>query len=277
VAVTEKLNPDRVLLLKHGDASALAGLRLTPGLEVAEDGDQLWLRFDGGRLAEAEHRALRQPSRTTGGGAALAATNPPAAVSLAKQFAALPAVGRFECLPSGELLPLDQRVPVRRLPALAWQPIARWLQVTAPASAFPGSPPRPVALKLVRSHVEQEPDMLTCGLDEFLAFSRQAAQVRLESLQFAARQDGRVQIRGRPLPPLPGRRFVMHRGIAVPAGFTWEPAVSVEVLARCFAVNGDTLVLWNEDGTITRLHGEQFVPATRSAVRLTHLAVNQRA
>jgi hypothetical protein len=55
----------------------------------------------------------------------------------------------------------------------------------------------------------------------------------------------------------------------VPAGFAWKPAVSPEVLARRFGGSGDALVVWNEDGTIVRLHGEQFVQASRSSARAT--------
>ena len=96
--------------------------------------------------------------------------------------------------------------------------------------------------------------------------------MRLDRLQFAAAVDGRVLVRGKPQPPLPGQRFIIYSGVAVPAGFTWQPAVSPGVLARRFAVSGEALVLWNKDGTITRLQGEQFIPVSRSAVRATKQA-----
>ena len=110
--------------------------------------------------------------------------------------------------------------------------------------------------------------MLTT-LEEFHRFIFKAANVRLERLRFAASNDGRVLVHGTPLPPLPGQRFVLHQGVAVPAGFTWQPAVTPEIAARRFGVSGDALVLWNDDDTITRLHAEQLVPVTRSAVVAT--------
>jgi hypothetical protein len=78
-----------------------------------------------------------------------------------------------------------------------------------------------------------------------------------------------VLVKGTPLPPLPGQRFVLYQGVAVPAGFAWQPAVSAEVVIQRFNVSGDALVLWNADDTITRLHQEQLIPVTRSAVRKT--------
>jgi hypothetical protein len=159
------------------------------------------------------------------------------------------------------------------LPELRWQPLNAWLHVELPVAAFPAQEPRTVSLRLVRSTEEREPELLLTSLEEFQRFAIQAAQVRLDRLQFAAHLSGNVLVRGMPLPPLPGQRFVLHGGVAVPAGLAWQPAVNDQVLARCFGVSGDALVLWNEDGRITRLHGEQFVGATRSAVRTTAQAM----
>lgn len=209
------------------------------GVEVAEAGNDIWIR------------------------------GKPADESLDIALSSLPACARYERLVSNALRRVDQRVPCGRLPELHWQPLSSWLQVGLPSAALPGNEPKPASLQLVRSTVEREPELLLTTLDDFKRFVMQAAQVRLDRLQFAAAADGRVIVRGKPLPPLPGRRFGLHQGVAVPAGFAWQPAVSSEVLARRFGVSGDALILWNEDGSIVRLHGEQFVSASRSAVRAT--------
>lgn len=222
--------------------AALAAIRLISGIEVAETGKEIWLRGQRGND------------------------------SLDEKLSALPANARYEWLNPDQLRRMDQRVPSGRFPPLQWQPLAAWLQVELPTAALPALEPRPVSLHLIRSTEEREPELLLTDIDAFQKFASQAAQVRLNCLQFAAADDGRVVVRGKPLPPLPGRRFVIHGGVAVPSGFAWQPAVSPEVLVRRFAVSGDALVLWNEDGTITRLHGEQFIPVSRSAVRTTKQA-----
>ena len=231
------------ICIAREDAASLAALRLTMGLEVAESGQDVWLR--GQRGDE----------------------------SLDAKLSALPARGRYELLAENHLRQIDRRVPSARLPNLRWQPLEAWLQVELPVAAFPANEPASVPLRLVRSTDERNPELLFTRFAEFKRFAEQGAQVRLDRLQFAADAGGRVLVRGRPLPPLPGCRFILHGGVAVPAGFAWQPAVSAEVLTRRFGVSGDALVLWNEDGTITRLHGEQFVPATRSAVRATGQAL----
>lgn len=237
------MNLPWVIRLATEDSSALASLRLVAGIEVAEVEPELWLRGQ------------------------------PADEALAAKLSALPARARYELLATNQLRQVGHRVPSARLPDLRWQPLNTWLRVGMPVAALPAREPSPISLELVRSGNEREPELLLTTLESFQHFATQAAQVRLDRLQFAATTDGRILVRGTPLPPLPGRRFVLHQGMAVPAGFAWQPAVSAEVVARRFGATGDSLVLWNEDGTITPLHSEQFVPATRSAVRATVQAV----
>ena len=228
-----------VINIAREDAESLARLRLVPGIEVSEAVDLIWLRG-----AHADEQ-------------------------LETRLAALPARDRYEWLASNQLRPLDRRIPSGHLPDLRWQPLDMWLQAEMPVAALPATETGRISLCLLRTSDEREPELLLTSMEEFGTFAAAAAQVRLDRLQFAADAAGRVLVRGRPLPPLPGRRFVLHGCIAVPAGFSWQPAVHADVLVRAFNVANDSLVLWYENGTITRLHGEQFVPASRSAVRAT--------
>jgi hypothetical protein len=221
------------------DVSALAPLRLMSGVEIAVAGAEIWLR-----------------------GKALEDT-------IAARLSALPARGRFEWIGSDQLRRLDRRIPSERLPAASWHPLSEWLRVELPVAALPGFLPATIPLRLVRSVDERDPDLLLTTLEAFHRFVLEAASVRLERLRFAASDDGPVLVHGTPLPPLPGKRFVLHQSIAVPAGFTWRPAVSAEVAARRLVVSGAALVLWNEDDTVTRLHAEQLIPVTRSGVAAT--------
>jgi hypothetical protein len=181
----------------------------------------------------------------------------------------LPARARYELLPPNQLRLIGERVPSARLPEVIWQPLNRWIQPGVTTSALPGDIPSGVPLRLVRCSREQAPELLLTSTEIFLSYTQQAPRVRLERLQFAADERSRVLVRGTPLPPLPGQRYVLHGSVAVPVGFGWEPAISVEALARVFGISGDALVLWDEAGTYSRLHEEQFIPVTRSAVRAT--------
>jgi hypothetical protein len=127
----------------------------------------------------------------------------------------------------------------------------------------------PIRLRLARTAREMTPNLLITDFSSWAGFALTAGVIRLSPLRFAVNETGRVLVHGQPLPPLPGRRFVEQNQIAVPAGLTWQPEVSVEVVRRLFHVNNDTLVVWEGDESFIRLHSEQWVPATRSAVRAT--------
>jgi hypothetical protein len=227
------------------DGATLAALRLFEAIEVGEREGEIWLRGRAGSEA------------------------------LDTKLAALPALERFEWLATNRLRRIDQRVPSGTLPELAWKPIATWTQVRMPLAALPAEPPAKAKLVLTRSTVERDASLLVTSLEEFQNFCASAAAIRLNPLRFAANANGEVLVKGAPLPPLPGQRFVLHGRIAAPAGFAWRPEVSVEVLERCFGVSGDAMILWHEDGTMTRLHSEQFIPVTRNAVRATAEALKE--
>jgi hypothetical protein len=264
-----------IICLAREDASALAPLRLLAGMEVAEAGPCVWLRGPaerGGVESQPQPRAQFNAPKSSGrfsGGRPRGGRNE----SLAARLAALSVQARYELLPPNQLRLRHERVPSARLPELRWQPLNLWLQAELPPAALPANNPAPVSLRLVRSTQESQPGLLLTRLAAFREYAVQAARVRLDCLQFAADAAGRLLVRGHPLPSIPGQRFVLHGGVAVPAGFGWEPAVSVAVLARCFGVSGDAIVLWNDDGSITRFHGEQFIPVTRAAVRATESAL----
>lgn len=228
-----------VITLAPGDGMTLSPLRLEPELQIAETKASLWLRGPAGQDA------------------------------LDAKLAALPARERFELIGAEQLRLVDQRVPAHKLPMASWQSLSAWLQVALPAAALPGNLPPGIRLRLMRSSAEREPEVLLTTLEALRGFCGNAPQIRLDPLQFAVDASGHALVRGHPLPPLPGKRFILHGGVAVAAGYQWSPAVSDDVVARTLGVTAGALVLWNEDETVGRLHAEQFVPLTRSAIQAT--------
>lgn len=227
------------------DAAALAALRRQPGVEVAGDAAHTWLRGQ------------------------------PGDEKLARLLAALPAIARYEWYPKQDRLRLiNERMSARTLPQLSWQPLSAWLQVELPSTTLPGFVPEPIMPALARCADEREAAVLLTTLPELETFVLSAPQVRLERLQMAAAAEGQVLVRGTPLPPVTGRRFVLHAEcIAVPAGYTWTPTISTQVLRKLFNAPAGALVLWGENGTITILTEEQFIPLTRRALLATQRAV----
>ncbi len=232
-----------MIRLARADAVAVNALRLVPGLEVAEDDGDIWLRGNSA-VEEFEHT-----------------------------LQALPALERFEWLPPDRLRPIYSRLPTVLLPSLTWQPIGKWSQVALPTAALMVQEPIAVSLCLERSAEEKPANVLLTDFKEWMAFALQAAEIRLGRLKFAVSSQREVVIWGTPLPPIPGQPFVEVAGIAVRAGFCWRPAVSPQVLRQVFQAGEEALVLWRGDGSVSRLHPEQLLPASRRAVRATAMAL----
>lgn len=224
--------------LGRADAASLDSLRLTPGLEAAIVGDMVWLR--GGIMDNA----------------------------LGLQLCKLPWRERYGVLDGGRLRRLHSRLPCGFLPNAQWMPLAQVVWPTPPAIAMPAPLSQRVALRLERSWEEREPDVLVIANPAWLAYAESASLSRLTPLRFAQSRHHAL-VRGRPLPPLPGERFVEVEGVAVPAGFHWFPRVEAALLRGMLGLKEGDLALFRPDGNITRIASDRFVTASRSAVRLS--------
>jgi MoxR-vWA-beta-propeller ternary system domain bpX2 len=229
------------------DASGLADLRLLPGLEIAQMAHVYWLR--GPAWDSALGLALRRVS----------------------------GLRVFRVLPDGALLRQGARVPEGRLPELRWEPlrIAAAVQLAAPLPG--GVRPSPVSLRLVRTSVEQPARGLLTDAPSWRDWADRAPNIRLQPLRFAAARDGRVWIEGAPISTLSGQRFQVAEGVGVPCGFTWQPAIDAQALARWLGLAKGDAALASTGSEWEIIKDEQFVPATRSGARLTAEALQGHA
>jgi len=234
------MNARFALALPQVEAACLAAVRRWPGLEVCEAAGTVWLRAP--HLDDDQWEFCRR----------------------------LPGADRYTLADDGRLLRVGMLVPHGRPPAGPWRPIVQWLGVELPTTDSPPPPPPPAPLALVRSTVERAPTWLLTDLETWTAYAATAPQVRLACWSVAADPAGRVEVRGTPLPPLPGARFVETDGIAVPLGYAWSPGVPAALLRQAFRLEHGDALLWTADGTRRRIAAGDWVRATRSAVRLTH-------
>jgi hypothetical protein len=239
------------LELDAGDIASLGRLRLERGLEACQQGDRLWLR--GGNLDE----------------------------SLALRVRQLPALERYTVLSDQALVAEGHQVPHGYLPQGPWLPLAELIEIARPESGSAAHENgvlntwMPASLVLVRDDLIREPNLLLARIDLWSDYAAAAPQIRLNRWSFAANDCGEVLIRGTPLPPIAGQRFVEIEGVAVEAGWMWSPRVEPVVLRQKLELAADDLVLLRSDGeAIGAVRAEiipaaSFVKATRSAVRLT--------
>jgi hypothetical protein len=220
-------------------APAAAELRMETGIEVMEADDSLWLR--GKTCDERIDLALRT----------------------------LPGAIRYEVLSDGQLLPEGKHLPGGRLPEGPWVAIRSWAVVELPVAALAAQCTQRTAICLEPVSANDEPDILVCTLADWSGYATRAPQVRLERLSFAVSADGRALVRGRPLPPIPGTRYYERAGVAVPCGWGWPSWLTAELVRSALEIAPGTVALFSPTGTWEEIPADQFVRATRSAVRLT--------
>ncbi len=174
----------------------------------------------------------------------------------------------YRQLDDGQLIPISCSIPLGYAPNGTWTSLREWLEISLPAKRFPATSESRVPIRLVRSELPQEPDLLKSSLKAWAKYASDAPQIRLAGLQFAASRD-QVIIIGKPLPPINGEYFYLQHGIAVPVGFAWTPALDARVLRTALELTNDDIAIFPNNGGASRILSNQFVGASRSAVRLT--------
>lgn len=167
----------------------------------------------------------------------------------------------------GQLIERGKRVPSGYVPDGPWIPIAEWISVSLPIAGIEGKLPRVVPIEIVPNEDVEIPQLLRTDIDQWSRYAINAPRVRLDRLAFAMTADGTVYVQGEPLPPIPGKRFTMRGRIAVEAGWTWQPAVSVGVLEAALAMDPGHLAIMDNTGSWMSMPEECFLKATRSSVR----------
>jgi hypothetical protein len=233
----------------RASARALARLSRQRGIGICEFGDELWLR--GKSLSDELDRGLKL----------------------------VPGARRYALLADGQLVPQGKLVPRGRLPEGNWLLLVDWLaqnlvlpsinnfSSSSAAAAVPSVQAAP--LRLVRSSIIRDSALLETRLAAFHDYVLTAPQWRLDRWSYVATSDGRVLVRGIPLPPLPGIQWYENEAICAPLGFAWEPAVEAALIRRVLRLAPGESALLRPDGTWEPVAAEQWVRCTRSSVRLT--------
>ncbi|MCA9075772.1 MAG: hypothetical protein KDA93_12110 [Planctomycetaceae bacterium] len=229
------MTPVWVARLPLTEAACAARLRIDPDVLAAEHDGHLWLRTTG----TGDVEAFRQR---------------------------LPEATLLDILDDEQLVPWGDRVPTDRLPDVDWRPLVELLPVETSLALHAGRPRNRSRLTLVPSSTEQSPSVLVTFLDTWAKYAVTTPEVRLQRWRFAISASGEAIILGNPLPPLPGRLYVDHAGLACPIGWTWSPSIDANVLREMLGVPTGDLALMDE-GSSTIIESRCFATVTRSSVR----------
>ena len=166
-------------------------------------------------------------------------------------------------------------VPSGVLPHGPWMRLKDWLQPVAPPTLLSGVVTRRAGFRLVRTTTERPANLLIVDFPTWREYAASAPGIRLNRLSFAVSDDARALIRGEPLPPLEGTRYAEAKGVAAPLGWTWSPAVDAEVVRETLGLAEQDLALLTVAGVCDIIRSDEFVRATRSAVRLTEKEIGR--
>lgn len=228
------------LCLSHRQAGTLAKLYDVRGVEIAELPELVWARGSGSEN-EIERILTLVPS---------------------SRF--------FEAFDDGRLRPRGRLLSTGRLPDARWMPLHEWLSFRVPTPGLPAELSRGAEVRLVPDPSPAASDghevLLMCDAHAFRSFSSHAPGHRLEPLSFVVNDErSEVLIRGKPLPSVPGSRFVLRNGIAIPVGLTWSPLVGASVVRAWLGLSEHVIALWRPDVGISEIAEHAFVSAKRRA------------
>ena len=126
-----------------------------------------------------------------------------------------------------------------------------------------------IKIKLVRSGNQRQGEALLTSLQHWKAYAESASAIRLQVLQFAVSDHDEVLITGSPLPSLPGKEFWIENDILLPCGFEFEIASVAGFIREKINTGGDNYIVFDQGGQWQKISKTFFVPAKRSAIRLT--------
>lgn len=230
---------ETVMVLAMSDFESLGTVRTVDGIRACEHEGKIWLRGIP-ELAKADRRVRILPAEKT-----------------------------FLLGEQDLLFPIGGTTPEGKLPSTHWKSISDFVKVENPVSAMPGHVRAQLPFRLERSEQTQSGEALRISLEAWKVYADVAPLHRLQALKFAANAEGEVLVMGVPLPAIPGKEYWMQDLMLIPGGYDLEyTTLSAQVSERLNPLK-DSVVVLHEDGSWEKIGWEQFVSASRSAIRLT--------
>lgn len=227
-----------ILTIAKHDLQSLGSIRDIDGLKAAADEEQIWIRGINSIIME---------------------------LSPVKQ---LPVRNHFTIDKNGLLFPADNITPTGVMKEMEWMNINEFVTVELPSSAGPGELPPPLFVSLIPSRKSDKGIALLTSLKIWKDYGETASRIRLSPLKFAVSENKEVLIIGEPLPSLPGREFWLNNDMLIPSGYDFEFSLMASIIKQKISNEGSVTV-FNTDGTWFVIDHHFFVPATRSAIRMT--------
>jgi hypothetical protein len=230
---------ETLMLLAPADFEALGAVRTLEGLRALNLDGMIWLRGIP-ELEKADRRVRKLPAQKT-----------------------------YRLGEGNLLFPIGGSTPEGKLPVGEWREIAEFVPVENPVSAMPGQIRAKLPFRLQRSEVPREGEAMLIGMEKLKSYADSAPAHRLGVLKFAVSAESEALVIGTPLPAIPGREFWMTDLLLIPGGYDLEYPVMAGTVSERLNPIKDAVIMLHPDGSWEKIEWEDFVSASRSAIRLT--------
>ena len=231
---------EMIIVLPLAQVASLGSIRTWPELRVALSGEEIWVR---GIPWDSTDIRLRK----------------------------LPVLHTYLADFQERLFLPGKQTPHDILKRMTWESLPSFLKVELPVSALPGKTRQTFTVGLAATVQTAAPAAIITHLAHWKAYADTAPLIRLQELSFAVCTSEEVLIIGAPVPPLPGKAFVVRNNLLLPAGYDFDPPAAGAFIAEKFAADKAAMILFHPDGQWERIPMNCFVQATRSAIRLTNV------
>lgn len=229
---------EKIIILDKKDKESLGSVRTFPGLLIAIDEQDIWLK-----------------------GIPLEKANTPIIQSL-------PATQSYYLDDENRLFPIGKQTPVGKLEEKEWQPIKTFLKIELPTSLLPGETTEKYEIKIISIEEIKESTALLTDLKTWKKYGETVSMIRLKPLKYAVSEKNEVLIIGKPLPAIPGKEFWLKNNILLPNGKDFEfPLIASLFIQKMELEKGDIILYENQ---FTLIKSSNFQAANRSSIRKTH-------
>jgi hypothetical protein len=172
-----------------------------------------------------------------------------------------------------KLFPLHSLLPEKNVPALLWTPIERAIPLTLPSlnHNYFGLEQR-VNVRLIAANQEEPACALVVDIESLQTYLFDAAEIRLQHLQWVVINQQQALIMGTPVLPMHGMAYWEKNDFLIPAGYDFEFHSLHRAVDNLVNSTGENRVIWNENGSYFLVRKNDFRPLSKSSLNQTQMS-----
>ncbi len=239
------MTKDLVLVLLEKDKYYLSDIRLYSNVQVATNNNLVWVK---GIISDQENDT---------------------------QIKKIPFKNIYTIDKDSNLFNLGSLTPIDKLKVLDWITIDKFINLEFPSSLMAGRVKETHHVKLIKSDKVQTGNAMITDFEIWNNYAQNASEIRLNKLIFAVSKSNQVIIIGQPLPPIQGLEYWLNNDLLIPAGYDFEIPILANLIFEKLNIKNSSYILFDTNNQWQKIFKENFVNASRSAIRLTSQSVSK--